>query len=54
MLAGEPMLMLPPTVILSEILKGVVPIRVRDFLAGEVFGIYHTMDDFKGRAEQQR
>lgn len=50
---GRPFVILPRTVTLSEIMKGVVPIGVRDFLAGSVLGVYHTMDDFKGRAQQQ-
>ena len=39
------------TVMLSEMLKGVVPIDVRDFIADRIIGVYHTMDDFTGRAE---
>jgi all-trans-retinol dehydrogenase (NAD+) len=54
MLAGRPFVVLPKTVQLGEILKGVVPTEVRDFLADRVFGIYHTMDDFTGRAEHDR
>lgn len=49
MLAGRPFVVLPRTVQLGEILKGVVPTGVRDFLADRVFGIYHTMEDFTGR-----
>jgi NAD(P)-dependent dehydrogenase (short-subunit alcohol dehydrogenase family) len=51
MLAGRPFVVLPRTVQLSEILKGVVPTEVRDFLADRVFGVYHTMDDFTGHHE---
>jgi all-trans-retinol dehydrogenase (NAD+) len=54
MLAGRPFVVLPKTVQLGEMLKGVVPTEVRDFLADRVFGIYHTMDDFTGRAEHDR
>lgn len=50
MLAGSPFVVLPKTVMLSEILKGVVPIGVRDFIADHVIGVYHTMDEFTGRA----
>lgn len=50
MLAGRPFVVLPRTVQLAEILKGVVPIGVRDFLADQVFGVYHTMEDFTGRS----
>ncbi len=51
MLAGRSFVVLPKTVMLSEMLKGVVPIDVRDFIADRVIGVYHTMDDFTGRAE---
>jgi short-subunit dehydrogenase len=50
-LAGRPFVVLPRTVQLGEILKGVVPTDVRDFLADRVFGVYHTMDDFTGRPQ---
>lgn len=51
MLAGRSFVVLPRTVQLSEILKGVLPIDVRDFIADRVFGVYHTMEDFTGRDE---
>ncbi len=51
MLAGRSFIVLPKTVMLSEMLKGVVPIDVRDFIADRIIGVYHTMDDFTGRAE---
>lgn len=51
MLAGRPFVVLPRTVMLSEMLKGVVPTGVRDFIADHVIGVYHTMDDFTGRTE---
>ncbi len=31
------------------VLKGVLPTRTFDFIAGRMFGVYETMDDFKGR-----
>lgn len=46
---GEPFVVMPKTVLLSETIKGVFPTQVRDFLADKVFGVYHTMEDFKGR-----
>ena len=49
MLGGRPFVVLPRTVQLGEILKGVLPTDVRDFIADRVFGVYHTMDDFTGR-----
>jgi short-subunit dehydrogenase len=51
MLAGRPFVVLPKTVMLSEMLKGVVPTGVRDFIADHVIGVYHTMDDFTGRTD---
>lgn len=51
MLAGRPFVVLPKTVMLGEMLKGVVPTGVRDFIAEHVIGVYHTMEDFTGRAE---
>ena len=51
MLAGSPFVVLPKTVMLSEMLKGMVPIGVRDFIADHVIGVYHTMDEFTGRAQ---
>lgn len=35
------------------ILKGVLPQRVFDFVAGKIFGVHKTMDNFKGRPTQQ-
>ena len=49
-LAGKPFVVLPKTVMLSEMLKGVVPTGVRDFITEHVIGPYHTMDDFTGRS----
>ena len=51
MLAGRSFVVLPRTVMLSEMLKGVVPVDVRDFIADRIIGVYHTMDDFTGRTE---
>jgi short-subunit dehydrogenase len=49
MLAGRPMLMLPWTVGLAKTLRGVLPVRAWDAVAGRVFGVYGTMDGFTGR-----
>lgn len=49
MLAGKPFVVLPKTVMLSEMLKGVIPTGVRDFIADHIIGVYHTMEDFTGR-----
>ena len=50
-LEGRSFVIMPRTVQLSEMLKGVVPIGVRDFIADHVIGVYHSMEDFTGRDE---
>lgn len=35
------------------VLKGLLPQRMFDFLAGKVFGVHNTMDNFKGRPKEQ-
>lgn len=52
MLAGRPFVVLPRTVMLSEMLKGVIPIGARDFIADRIIGVYRTMEDFTGHAEK--
>ena len=54
MLDGRPFVVLPKTVMLSEMLKGVLPTGVRDFIADHVIGVYHTMEDFTGRTDPPR
>lgn len=49
MLVGKAQLLLPWTVHLSKVLKGILPLSAWDFLAGSVFGVYSTMKDFTGR-----
>lgn len=34
--------------------QAILPTRIFDWLFGEVFGIYHTMDDFKGRQKVKK
>ena len=51
MLRGQAMLVMPKTVLVSEVAKGVLPIGVRDFVDDKVLGIYPTMDDFAGHAK---
>jgi short-subunit dehydrogenase len=49
------------TIILQEpfmvksvpVLKGILPQRVFDFVAGKIFGVHNTMDQFKGRPQEQ-
>lgn len=35
------------------VLKGLLPQRIFDFVAGKIFGVHNTMDDFKGRPAEQ-
>ncbi|MFF1573367.1 SDR family NAD(P)-dependent oxidoreductase [Leifsonia sp. NPDC058292] len=49
MLAGRSFLMLPWSVGLAKTLKGILPTRAWDAVAGRVFGVYNSMDDFTGR-----
>ncbi|GAB3614463.1 SDR family oxidoreductase [Humibacter ginsengisoli] len=49
MLAGRPLLTLPKSVALARALKGILPVRAWDAVAGPVFGVYSSMDDFIGR-----
>lgn len=43
-------LVLEPAIVKSlPTLKGVLPTRAFDYLAENVFGVYHSMDNFKGR-----
>lgn len=46
---GTPLVVLPRTVMLSEVMKGLLPIGVRDFIADSLLGVYSTMEDFTGR-----
>jgi hypothetical protein len=36
-------------VYLSNALKGLLPVRLYDWMADHIFGVYHSMDDFKER-----
>ena len=45
---GRARLILPWTVYLSSALKGLLPLRLFDWLARHVFRVYGTMDSFKG------
>jgi len=46
---GRARLIMPWTVFISNALKGLLPLRMFDWLAYHVFGIYKTMEHFKGR-----
>lgn len=51
MAKGSPMVVLPKTVLVNEMLKGLAPTQVRDLVVGRLVGIHKTMEDFKGRQE---
>lgn len=47
---GKPMLMMPWTVTLGVICKGLLPLWLWDWVAANIFGVYKTMEEFKGRS----
>lgn len=49
MLRGQPFVLRPWTVKLSMALRGTLPVRWWDAVAGRVFGVYSSMDQFTGR-----
>lgn len=49
MMAGKPVLNKPWTVKLAMALRGVLPARAWDAVAGRVFHVYSSMDHFTGR-----
>lgn len=51
MIAGKPIKYMPWTTTLGTVLKGLLPVRAWDFVAGRVFGVYRSMDHFTGRAD---
>lgn len=46
---GTPMLMLPTMVPVSKVIRGILPLRAWDFVAGRLFRVYDSMDTFTGR-----
>jgi short-subunit dehydrogenase len=52
MKAGKPFVLLPRMLILSKALKGLLPIRLWDFLAEKLFGVYTSMESFKGHQSE--
>ncbi|MGV2953629.1 SDR family NAD(P)-dependent oxidoreductase [Glutamicibacter sp. AGC46] len=49
MLAGTPLVLMPWTSKLGQLLRGVLPRPAWDFVAGKVIGVYRSMDEFTGR-----
>lgn len=50
MLSGKAMRLTPWTVGFARMLKGVLPLPVWDAVADRVFGVYSTMEDFRGHS----
>ncbi|MGV8969843.1 MAG: SDR family oxidoreductase [Microbacteriaceae bacterium] len=48
---GKPFVMMPAMVHVSKVVKGILPVRAWDFVAGKVFRVYNSMDDFTGRPQ---
>lgn len=46
---GRPLLMMPWTVRFGMLMKGLLPLPLWDWVAEHVFGVYKSMDEFKGR-----
>lgn len=53
MLAGTPIVLMPWTSKLGQLLRGVLPRPAWDFVADKVIGVYKSMDDFTGRANME-
>ncbi len=49
MLAGKPLLLLPKSVHIAKVTKGLLPTAIWDKMADNVFHLYTTMSDFTGR-----
>ncbi|MFB3082093.1 MAG: SDR family NAD(P)-dependent oxidoreductase [Gammaproteobacteria bacterium] len=45
---GKVVVRSPLTVYLVAMMKGILPIRLFDFIFGRIFGVYKSMDEFKG------
>ena len=48
-LAGRPLVELPASVRLSRALRALLPTRVFDRVVGDGFGVYRSMEAFRGR-----
>ncbi|WP_342372230.1 SDR family NAD(P)-dependent oxidoreductase [Propioniciclava soli] len=51
MLAGRPTVMVPSSVRTAKVLRGLLPARAYDLVAGRLFRVYGSMDAFTGRPE---
>lgn len=50
---GEALIVLPKTVYLARAIKGLLPVKLYDVIADRLLGVYHSMDDFKGRGTER-
>lgn len=48
MLRGRPLVMMPFMVYVGRVVRAILPVPVYDYVAGKLFGLYRTMEDFKG------
>jgi NAD(P)-dependent dehydrogenase (short-subunit alcohol dehydrogenase family) len=46
---GVPFVMMPAMVHVSKVVKGLLPVGAWDFVAGKIFRVYNSMDNFTGR-----
>jgi all-trans-retinol dehydrogenase (NAD+) len=51
MTRGEPFVMMPAMVSVSKVVKGILPVAAWDFVAGKIFRVYNSMDNFTGRPQ---
>ncbi|WP_237280237.1 SDR family NAD(P)-dependent oxidoreductase [Subtercola vilae] len=54
MLAGKPLLLMPRSVHIGKVAKGLLPTAVWDQMADRVFHLYSTMSEFTGRTPGPR
>jgi len=48
---GVPFVMMPAMVHVSKVVKGILPVGAWDFVAGRMFRVYNSMDNFTGRPQ---
>lgn len=50
---GDQILVMPKAAYLAKGLKGLLPVKLYDSLVGNMFGIYNSMENFKGRGTER-
>jgi all-trans-retinol dehydrogenase (NAD+) len=48
---GKAFVMMPAMVNVSKVVKGILPVGAWDFVAGKIFRVYNSMDNFTGRPQ---